>query len=314
MSQTQKYPFQGDSSTLLDVQFYEGMEFIPLHHHDFCEFVVIKKGSCVYLHNGHQYLLIAGDVFFISPGQAHGYRMDSMTEIYNLQFYPDRMGAPWRAFLREIDFEWTAANTHAQPLGGNHLSILSMIQSSEPPEKVHPREQQRIIHLEHDDFLSVCTLLQNIRIEQKKKEIGFEYMKKAYLQFLLTSIKRIADSQSRLLQQTPTGEKSAVEKAIEYIGTHMTEEIDFNALAQSLHINPNYFRTQFKNSTGLTPIEYVNRSRIVQSLQYLQKTNLTISEIAALVGIYDANYFSRLFRKIMGYSPRYFKNQSRIQL
>lgn len=312
MGKTEKFPFRGDSSTLLDVQFFEGSEPIPLHHHDFCEFVLVKKGSCVYLHDGQQYLLMAGDVFFISPGQAHGYRCDSLTEFYNLQFYPDRMGASWRAFLREVDFEWTDG-VRMSP-AGSHISALSMIPNSGSPNEPELHEQQRIIHLDHDDFLSVCGILENIHTEQKKKEVGFEHMKQAYLIFLLTAIKRIAVAQSRLLQSERAGHQSPIEQAIAYIGAHLTEEIDFNALARELHMNANYFRTQFKCSTGLTPVEYVNRSRIVRSLQYLQETDWPISEIAARVGIYDANYFSRLFRKVMGYAPRYFKDQSRIPL
>lgn len=55
-------------------------------------------------------------------------------------------------------------------------------------------------------------------------------------------------------------------------------------------------------------MEYLNRMRIVKSLEYLNVEGISIADAAAKVGIYDANYFSRMFKKVMGYSPRYFKN------
>lgn len=46
---------------------------------------------------------------------------------------------------------------------------------------------------------------------------------------------------------------------------------------------------------------------MLRALELLQTTELSVSEIAVQVGIYDANYFSRLFKKVTGYPPRYFK-------
>ncbi|NDL66461.1 helix-turn-helix domain-containing protein [Anaerotalea alkaliphila] len=51
----------------------------------------------------------------------------------------------------------------------------------------------------------------------------------------------------------------------------------------------------------------MNRVRILRALEYLQTTTLSITDIAAQVGILDANYFSRIFRKIVGSPPSYFK-------
>ncbi len=57
----------------------------------------------------------------------------------------------------------------------------------------------------------------------------------------------------------------------------------------------------------MTPTNYLNRMRIIRSLEYLEREDMSIAEAASKVGIYDSNYYSRLFKKIMGYSPRYFK-------
>ena len=57
----------------------------------------------------------------------------------------------------------------------------------------------------------------------------------------------------------------------------------------------------------MTPVEYLNRIRIIKSLEYLERNQCNIADAAASVGIYDANYYTRLFKKILGYSPKYFK-------
>ncbi|MGN1007844.1 MAG: helix-turn-helix transcriptional regulator, partial [Butyricicoccus sp.] len=76
------------------------------------------------------------------------------------------------------------------------------------------------------------------------------------------------------------------------------------------HLSPGHFRRIFKHSVGLSPVEYMNRLRIVKSFAYLQDKDLTIADAGAAVGIHDPNYYSRLFKKTIGYSPRYFKDSA----
>ena len=89
---------------------------------------------------------------------------------------------------------------------------------------------------------------------------------------------------------------------------HLDEKVDIEELAASVYWSSRHFRTVFKEVTGLTPVEYLNRVRIVKSLEYLEKNKSSIKEAAASVGIYDTNYYTRLFKKILGYPPKYFKS------
>ena len=93
-----------------------------------------------------------------------------------------------------------------------------------------------------------------------------------------------------------------------YIDAHLTEQIDFEELAAKYAFSLNYFRKLFRDVTGFSPVNYLNRLRIVRSCEYIQRENLSVGEAAERVGIYDANYFSRLFKKIMGMPPSYLQN------
>ena len=88
-----------------------------------------------------------------------------------------------------------------------------------------------------------------------------------------------------------------------YMDAHLTEQINFNVIAKKYAFSANYFRKLFRDVTGFSPINYLNRLRIIRSCEYISHDNFSVSEAAERVGIYDRNYFSRLFKKIMDISP-----------
>lgn len=87
---------------------------------------------------------------------------------------------------------------------------------------------------------------------------------------------------------------------------HLSEHIDFAVLAKRMYLSEKYFRQLFKEMTGLSPVEYVHRHRVVRSLIYLQK-GCSVSEAGELVGWEDPNYYARVFKRVMGCPPKYFK-------
>jgi AraC-like DNA-binding protein len=93
-------------------------------------------------------------------------------------------------------------------------------------------------------------------------------------------------------------------KILAHIDSNIAEKIDFDDFARQQGLSPNHLRKLFKDSTGLSPVEYVNRQRIARACEYLQKSDLPVGDIAGIVGIYDSNYFTRLFKHIMGCTPK----------
>lgn len=96
--------------------------------------------------------------------------------------------------------------------------------------------------------------------------------------------------------------------ALKHINQNLAGEVDFEAIAKQHGITSTYFRSIIKGIIGMTPTDYLNRVRILTALELLQVSDLPISEIAAQIGIWDANYFSRLFKRVTGYPPSYFKS------
>jgi AraC-like DNA-binding protein len=68
-----------------------------------------------------------------------------------------------------------------------------------------------------------------------------------------------------------------------------------------------HFASLFRHQTGMAPIEYFIHLRIRGACRLLDTTTLTVREIGYRVGYEDPYYFSRMFRKLMGLSPRQYR-------
>lgn len=104
------------------------------------------------------------------------------------------------------------------------------------------------------------------------------------------------------------GHSKMVRDAMNYIDFNLNEDLSLNAIAEKLVVNASYLSKQFKKENELNLTEYVNRKRMNTSLKYLAATDLPIQNVAELVGIYDENYFSRLFKKYQQITPSKYRS------
>ena len=74
-------------------------------------------------------------------------------------------------------------------------------------------------------------------------------------------------------------------------------------------MSENYFSHFFKKETGSSFVDYANRIRMEKAAELLEKGNQKITTVAGQVGIDNPNYFSVLFKKVMGCSPQEFREK-----
>lgn len=94
-----------------------------------------------------------------------------------------------------------------------------------------------------------------------------------------------------------------------YLDEHYMEKIVLDDLAERYYINKYYLTKIFKETYGSTINGYIIAKRITRAKQLLRFTDMTVDEIGAAVGMGDANYFSRTFRKVEGISPSEYRKQ-----
>lgn len=75
------------------------------------------------------------------------------------------------------------------------------------------------------------------------------------------------------------------------------------AYAELLHITPNHLNKAVKAASGKSPTRWIDEALVLEAKSLLFQTTLPVAEVAALVGVADASYFSRLFKKLEGRSP-----------
>lgn len=103
-----------------------------------------------------------------------------------------------------------------------------------------------------------------------------------------------------------------LKKAQDYIDTHFdSESLSLNLVAESIGASANYLSTVFSQSMQKTFVEYVTEKRIEKAKKLLRQTDLSSGEIAKQVGYKDAHYFSFVFKKLRGCSPREYRAEKK---
>ena len=95
-----------------------------------------------------------------------------------------------------------------------------------------------------------------------------------------------------------------IELIVRYVRENLNQEISVSQAAQMTRLSESYFAHVFKREMGMSFVDWVNRERIEQARKLLCQTDRRINEIAAEVGIDNANYFSVLFKKVTGQTPK----------
>lgn len=100
---------------------------------------------------------------------------------------------------------------------------------------------------------------------------------------------------------------STVQRAVLYIDANLSENLSLHALAEKLSISAGYLSTLFKKETGHTLTDYVNRRRIDYACHLLNTTHLQIQTVAQHCGIVDVQYFSKIFKRLTGQTPKAYR-------
>lgn len=214
--------------------------------------------------NGKKISLSKGDVFLLFTNEQY-------------EYYPDPAD-PWLYIW--LDFYATDTKAIFDQCG---LSV-----------------EDPVVHL--TDFSKTVDLLNDIYEAYDASEMQ-QLTCSAYFMLLL---KRLIKTNTRLnyLSESVSIKEKRIREILTYINNNYRMELSVQKIATENHLSVSRMMVLFSEMVGMSPISYLNRFRVSAACELLHSSNATVAEIANAVGVKDQLYFSRMFKKWKGVSPR----------
>jgi AraC family transcriptional regulator len=97
-------------------------------------------------------------------------------------------------------------------------------------------------------------------------------------------------------------------KVEDYIGDHLSEETSVEDLAELAELSPSHFAHVFKETTGMTPLQFITRQRITRAQQLIRETSRSLIDVGLEVGYSSPSHFAQVFRRVVGVTPSEFRS------
>lgn len=112
-------------------------------------------------------------------------------------------------------------------------------------------------------------------------------------------------------EKYPLDQLSLIQQIDQYIEINYKKKLSLDDIADALHINSSYLSRVYKLKKGKNLFDAILNLRIEAAKDYLINTDKRTYEISELVGVEDSSYFSKMFKKITGMSPKEYRKQER---
>ena len=156
--------------------------------------------------------------------------------------------------------------------------------------------------------------VEDLGVEQREYLSGLGCLGMVGQQISVDDLKRYLSDillQAIKLRDRVTGSQYSgqLKQAVRYIDEHYRcEDISLNRVAKEVDLSPNYLSAVFSQEMGTTFVEYLTAKRMEKARELLRTSDLRSGEIALAVGYKDSHYFSFLFKKTQGCTPRDYRS------
>ncbi|MNO42833.1 HTH-type transcriptional activator RhaS [compost metagenome] len=242
------------------------------------DMLFVLKGTLYMTEDDVPYEIKEGSMLVLEPGRRHaGHRpCEEITEIYWIHFVHP---AP----VRTIDsgkIPWSfpyVKGTNLDVAPQQQVMYIPKFTGLHPPDILPFLERM----LEFHQALSPASSLP--------------------LQMQLAGL--LVQLQAAAKMQYAPRARQLCDQTIAYLQQHLTRPFDAKHMEQTLHFRFDYLARCLKTYTGMSPLQYLHDLQIKKAKALLENMELSVSEIGRQVGIENANYFIRLFRKQTGVTP-----------
>lgn len=110
-----------------------------------------------------------------------------------------------------------------------------------------------------------------------------------------------------LIEEKRIDHEDEMTYALQYIDKNLTRNLTLERVADYMNISPHYFSKLFKSEVGENFIDYVTSKKVERAKEMIKETDIPLNTIAFDLGFNEANYFSKVFKKISGMTPSQFR-------
>lgn len=125
---------------------------------------------------------------------------------------------------------------------------------------------------------------------------------RAFTRRMVRAYCQLIREQSRLKNYSPV-----VRKALTCVASDLKAPLGLRFLANRLSVNASYLSARFRKEVGMPLTEYVNRCRIEQAKKLLLETDMPVKMVGLECGVSDVYYFSRMFKRHVGLTPKSYR-------
>ncbi len=101
-----------------------------------------------------------------------------------------------------------------------------------------------------------------------------------------------------------------LQRAFRWLDDHLAEPLSLGKIAAAAGVSESSLRRHFHEETGFSPVDYVMRQRIAKAKEWLGDPTRSVTDIAFALGFSTSAYFTAVFRRVTGMTPKKFREQS----
>ena len=130
-----------------------------------------------------------------------------------------------------------------------------------------------------------------------------------YAQLRTWFLSKVTDACRNIITKKEIQASGVIARAKAFLEDNYKKDISLDDVSRTVDISPYYFSKLFKEQTGENFVEYLTNIRIENAKKLLQNCDLSIKNICADTGYSDPNYFSRIFKKLVGVTPTEYRER-----
>ncbi|MGY0039356.1 AraC family transcriptional regulator [Pedobacter sp. NJ-S-72] len=262
-----------------------------LHKHHFFEMIYVLEGSGIHNINNNHFEFSKGDIFLLTPDDAHTFRIESPTKFCIIDFTENFFSRS--PFRQEEKMDVGVFFKRLEYIFHNHHNTKG--------------------NLVNESDRNVFEVLISQLIQEKEKQLSFANIITQNIVFLLLHLIARNIQQNIISFSKIHNPKDRIHEITVYIQQHIYDKELIKIENISAHFNksPDHLNRYFKQQTGNTIKDYITRYKLELIKTRLKYSDLTISEIANEMNFTDESHLNKTFKSVFGQTASQFKKISK---